>query len=190
MGTLTLATATYNTATSVSYGFTANFRVATTNKITLVLPSMSGTNGALTATVGTSNGCGTATTCGGVATYASQSTFTAVLASQGQAGANVVFTVATGLTNANANQAANLASRTAVHPLNQPDCQRASLGCRCDHCRFHSSHGRTDSVSDSVVDYGHLVRPIDGVPGRFDRRDVHCHSTDRLQGGHCFECRR
>merc|ERR1712072_335379 len=111
---------------------------ATTSKITLVLPSMSGTNGVLTATVGTSNGCGTAITCGGTTTYASQSTFTAVLASQGQAGANVVFTVgtnpakasvpctvtvATGLTNANANQAANLASRTVAFTLttaNQP----------------------------------------------------------------------
>merc|ERR1712072_447744 len=105
---------------------------ATTSKITLVLPSMSGTNGVLAATVGTSNGCGTPTTCGGTTTYASQSTFTAVLASQGQAGANVVFTVganaakasvpcsvtvATGLTNANANQAANLASRTVAFTL-------------------------------------------------------------------------
>lgn len=126
---LTLAPATYNTATALTYAFAVASGLALADKITLVLPSFQGTTKTTTqtATAISRSGCGSysTTTC----TWSGQSTFTGAItsASSGQTivfttasnalpastGCTVVLSTAAGIsTPASANQAANFATRT------------------------------------------------------------------------------
>jgi hypothetical protein len=126
---LTLAPATYNTATALTYAFAVASGLALADKITLVLPSFQGTTKTTTqtATAISRSGCGSYsyTTC----TWSGQSTFTAAITSASSdqtivfttasnalpasTGCTVVLSTAAGIsTPASANQAANFATRT------------------------------------------------------------------------------